>query len=379
MKNNFFAPNLIVDLSKEVTKKRELPLEGALSVRIGDIVLPDTIVATASLPGELTILRISEKMGISPKEVIEGLHVKKGDQVHIDDVLCVHKGLFGLFSSKYQSQVEGTVELITDQTGHVGVREKETALSLQSYIHGKVVALEENRSVTIQDTSVYIQGIFGIGGEQYGTLYMLPSVETSPTEALLPEDCHGLVLVGGPQPDAAVLQTAQARGARGFVTASLDDRALRGYLGYDLGIALTGDEEVTMTVIMTEGFGLLPFSQVALKILQQFDRKPVSINGATQVRAGAVRPEIIISHEAAKLSRDEREWITRNALDKKSCDFEVGAAVRLLRDPFFGKRGTVLSIPKQPVRIETGAVVRVVEVKVGEECCFVPKGNLEIL
>ena len=68
-------------------------------------------------------------------------------------------------------------------------------------------------------------------------------------------------------------------------------------MGYEIGVAITGDEEVGLTLIVTEGFGRMAMSMNTFKLLKSANGKNASINGATQIRAGVLRPEIIIPQE----------------------------------------------------------------------------------
>jgi hypothetical protein len=365
------TPGLRLQASTRITKTRELPVRGDTRVTIGDVVRSSDRVAEASLPGELHLLRIPEKLGLEPFEVMKGLRVREGDRVETGTLLCEYPGLFGWFKSRYLSPVAGIVELVTEKTGHLAVRGASTPLTLDAYISGVVTAVEEGRSVTIETTGALVQGIFGVGGERHGVLRLLDvSPETPLTEAMVPAVAEGLVLVGGTAPSAAVLRCATERGARGFVVGAIDDRALSAYLGYDLGIALTGDEDISMSLVVTEGFGAIPLSTRILQLLRPLDGKEVSLNGATQVRAGAVRPELIVPHSVGSPSVNEG----------RTEGLAVGQPIRIIRVPYFGVAATITDLPPTPERIETGAFARVLRASLADgRVITVPRANVELL
>ena len=89
---------------------------------------------------------------------------------------------------------------------------------------------------------MFIQGIFGVGGERHGTVHLLdiPNDKVVLVDDI-PEDCASKILIGGRSPSIDALRCAENRGAVGFITASIDDRVLSQYVGFDIGIALTGD------------------------------------------------------------------------------------------------------------------------------------------
>ena len=222
----------------------------------------------------------------------------------------------------------------------------------------------------IESNAAFLQGIFGVGGEKCGKIKLLEIAADKEIEkGDIPEVCKGEILVGGCSPSIEALLAAQSRGALGFVTGSIDDQALRYFVGYDIGVALTGDEDVAMTLIITEGFGTIPLSLRVSSIIKEFNGAPASINGATQVRAGAVRPEIIIAHNQA---------VNEDA--EKLEGLSIGRQIRIIRVPYFGQMAKVTELPKEPKRIETGAKCRVLKAKLesGEEV-FVPRANVELV
>jgi hypothetical protein len=270
--------------------------------------------------------------------------------------------------------VDGTVELISPETGHVAVRTASKPIEVRAYIGGVVQSVEPGKSVTIAAHGAMVQGIFGVGGEKVGTLRVLPiPVDKVLSRADIPEDCSGKVLVGGLAPSAEVLRCAAERGACGMVVGSVDDRALKDYVGRDIGIALTGDEPVNMTLMVTEGFGMIPMAQRIPELLRPLDGREVSINGATQVRAGAVRPELIAVHLGIQ------DGASAPNLAASSPGLQVGSRVRLIRVPYFGMWAEVIELPTHMEQIPTGAYARVLRARLNDGTVVtVPRANVEL-
>ncbi|NLF24525.1 MAG: hypothetical protein GX589_02560 [Deltaproteobacteria bacterium] len=368
------VPNLEVRRGLRLERLRELPVRGEVLAAVGSKVQAGDVVARAYLPGDLHIVRVAEKLGIEPFEVARGLKVKVGDPITKGQLLCEHAGLFGLFKSRCVAESEGEVEFFMEKTGHIGVREKARPVELKAYVSGQVVKVEPEKSVTVQCYGAFIQGVFGVGGERLGEIKLLP---VAPDQVLAPEhvpaDAAGKILVGGCRPSLETLQSAAQAGVQGLVTGSIDDYALAGYLGYDLGIALTGDEDVPMTLIVTEGFGLIPIAARVLEVLGSFEGSQASLNGATQVRAGAIRPEVIVCH-------NDESIMDEDAGGAGSLGFRLGSRVRIVRVPYFGKLGEVVDLPDGVERIESGAMARVLRAKLDEgQVVTVPRANVELV
>lgn len=366
-----FTPGLQISAATNVVKRRDLPLKGRVLVSVGDRVSSNTIVAEADRDGELRIVRVADELGIPSKEVSSCMKVSVGESVSEDQTTAEARGLWGLFTTKVSAPMAGTIEFVSAATGHVGIRAPKKTIQLLAYIDGVVSAVTEGRGVVIEETATFVQGIFGVGGERVGVIRMLqvgPGTPVADTD--IPNDVTGAILVGGHSPSIEALRKAQLLGAVGFVTGSIDDATLCQFVGYDIGVALTGDEPVSMTVIVTEGFGRIPINHRIMEVLSVIAGSTASISGATQVRAGALRPEII-SRTSAEGTRTEQEY---------SSGLVVGSRVRLIRVPYFGLHGVVTALPPELVQIETGASARVAHVALsdGRADVVVPRANLEM-
>jgi hypothetical protein len=364
------TPTLETRAALTLHKERELPIAGEILVKPGDVVEANQVIARAALPGAMMIERLSEKLGFSSQEILAGLKVKEGDSVFKGQVLFSHRGLFGLLKTEYHAPVSGVVELISS-AGHISIRMESRPVELRAYISGTVDSVEEGRSAVISARAAWIQGIFGVGGERSGSLLVIEK------ENLLSHDldgCDGKIIVIRGSTSGAMLREAMQRGAVGFVCGSIDDQALKSFLGFDLGVALTGDEPISMSVIVTEGFGSIPMSETPWQLLIKHNGQPASINGTTQVRAGAQRPEIVIPLKA------EDALAPASASSAETLVMEVGSAVRIIRYPYFGLKGVVTELPHELMPIATGAEVRVLRVKLADDSeVTVPRANIELV
>ncbi|MCB0329595.1 MAG: hypothetical protein KDD70_08025, partial [Bdellovibrionales bacterium] len=341
-------------------------------VSVGDKVSSRDLVAEAELSGDLYILRLPERMGLEVSEVLEGLQVKEGDSVSAGDVLCSQSGLFGLLTTQSNAPEAGTIEFIAKKTGHVGLRLPPNRISIDAYIPGEVVHVVDRKSVTIASELCFIQGIFGVGGERQGTLKQL---DIDPAAKIVggefASEHRGAICVGGSSPSYEALLQATDSGIAGLVCGSIDDEVLAKFLGYELGIALTGDEDIPFTIVVTEGFGELPLSERVVRALAGLDGRLCSMNGKTQVRAGAVRPELIVDTHGA----DAPQQVVTEELS-----LTLGSRVRLLRVPYFGQFAEVTELPVHEELIPTGAKTRVLRAKLPNgETVTVPRANVELI
>jgi hypothetical protein len=100
-----------------------------------------------------------------------------------------------------------------------------------------------------------------------------------------------------------------------------------------------------------------------------------SINGATQIRAGVIRPEVIVplkeTSEAASKMDEE---------DVLADGMYPGTRVRIIRQPYFGAIGTIHSLPVELQQLESESYVRVMVVDLDEGSqVTIPRANTEII
>lgn len=362
-----YTPGLTVNGQALIRKLRRLPLKGTVNVAVGDEVAADTVVARTELPGEVVLLRAADRLGITPDELPKLLRQQVGDRVEAGEVLAETPGLFGkFFKSTLITPVAGTIETINERTGNIGLRQPPKPVELTAFIAGTVVEVLPDEGAVIEARGAMVQGIFGIGGERWGKVLWL---EAAGQEAEL----AGAVVVIPGQADAALFQRCAAAGAVGLVAGSILDQDLRAILGYDIGVAITGEEDVPLSLIVTEGFGAVAMATRTASLLSQLHGRAASISGATQIRAGVIRPEILIP-DASLTAADLVD------AGQGAQVLEPGARIRLIREPLFGALGRVTALPHEPVQIPTGAKVRVLEATLDDgQTVTVPRANVEIV
>jgi hypothetical protein len=356
-----------------VQKVRRLPIKGEVLVKEGEKVEPDSVVAEAKLPGILQTIKLAEKLGLEPKDAVQYFQLKPGDPIEKGQLVAETKGLiFGLGKQRLLADYTGTVETITELTGHVLIREPPIPINIDAYMQGKVAQVLPEEGAVIETRGAMVQGIFGVGGERTGIIRVAVS---SPDELLdahhIRDDDQGNILIGGSGLTFEALQRASEVNAAGIVTGGIKDVDLTRFLGFDIGVAITGQEPINITVMVTEGFGTLNMAERTFTLIQSLEGKKASMNGATQIRAGVIRPEIIVPMEVdadAHLVKDGALQLT------------AGTSIRIIREPYFGEIGKVTDLPAKLMVVDSGTEVRVLKAKLsnGSEV-IVPRANVEII
>ena len=367
-----YTPGLKVTNRMPYTVVRMLPIIGDVMVEVGDIVSADKIVAATYMPGDVYPLNMANLLAVPPKDVASLMLRQEGEKVEEGEPIAETAGLFGKFKKKYNSPNSGTIETVSDVTGQVILRGPDIPVEVKAYVSGTVTQLNPEIGCTIEVDVAFIQGIFGIGGETCGPIkFAVENCEETLTANHISGDMKGGVVIGGARLTVDAIEAARKIGVVALIGGGMDDQDLKKFLGYDLGVAITGSEKKGITVIVTEGFGDIAMAKRTFDLLKRFEGQEASVNGATQIRAGVMRPEIIIPLEAGE-SEEEPEHAGGY--------LEIGKTLRVIRDPYFGMLGTVKALPSEPHVLGSGSKARVLEVELNSgESVIVPRANVELI
>lgn len=313
------------------------------------------------------------ELGVRPRELPKMMLLHVGQEVKRGAIVAKKGETAAFFTKTARAPISGVIAAINDQTGFVTIARPFKEVVVRGYMAGRVAELLPERGCVVEAPAVRLNGAFGLGRETFGPLRVLVD---QPSDVLTADaidaSCAGQIIIGGSQATNEAMTRALEVGVRGVITGTAHYLNLVKSLNVRLGVGITGQEDIDMTVILMEGFGTLAMREQAFAALKKLEGREASINGATQIRAGAIRPEIVVPvAEVGSLNG------VRTEIDE---DLAVGQRVRVVNDPYFGQLGQIAALPRESRPIETGAVVPVAEVALASgETVTVPRKNVEIL
>ena len=368
-----YTPGLRVTAHTTVQKQRRLPLQGQVLVGPGERVGRDQIVARTELPGPVTTLNLVNRLGTTPAELPNYMLKKEGDSIAKGEPLAATRPFIKWFKTTVESPIDGVLENISSVTGQLILRAPPRPVEVTAYVDGTATQVLPGEGVVIETRGAFIQGIFGIGGEYSGELVLASDAPDKivAADAIGPE-CAGRVVVGGSLLTSQAIARAREVGAVGLIGGGIRDQDLRDLLGYDLGVAITGTEDIGLAVIVTEGFGQIAMATRTFDILRACAGRQASVSGATQIRAGVQRPEIIVP--------DLESSAADHAVQGHEGGLQEGDLLRVIRAPYFGRIGKVSDLPAPLQQVESGVHVRVLEVEFDDGSrALVPRSNVELI
>ncbi|NLC15590.1 MAG: hypothetical protein GX784_04600 [Firmicutes bacterium] len=329
------------------------------------------------------IVAAASRLNVRPAFLRLFTRVREGDYVYEGKIIADLDG-----TDFVCAPISGVVEKICPLTGTITIVRPIKHTKVLAHVRGRVSKIIPNYGALVETIGGYIQGVFGIGGECSGELMMMCDGPDLPLdEGTIDERVRGKILVSGSFASLESVQAARERGALGLITGGMNQLDLVHVAGRELNTGLTGQEDADFTVVILEGFGRAAMNQESWEILKRYNGRIASIDGTTQIRAGVIRPEIIIdtgediqtclSESAAQppVISDE----TNSVPPVTYAALQIGDRVRCTRPPYFGLWGTVEDLPEEPGEVECEAVLEAAKVRLDDGSLItVPQANLEV-
>ena len=335
--------------------------------------------------------QIAETVRISVIEELQGdknlfssyVKVKEGDKVEKGQVIATREE--GHNYTNIFSPVFGTIVNVAPLLGALSIVPDRVSSVVLAHIPGRVLAIRDNREVDLAGYGVVFEGLIGIGGETFG---QLASAGNSP-QAWRPAsgaNLGGRVVVTGNVDDTSLRLAAQ-QGVAAVIAGRAREASLCRFANKELGVIATGDEDIPLVLVLTEGFGAGAISPRTYELLNSFAGQTVSVSGTTHIRAGVIRPRIVVSlpppddlrqvGEApgpgqAELMPDSGPATV--GLLETPTELAAGLRARILRGPHAGRSGHIVELPVRAQQIATGASVLVAVVQVDASTSDVAAG-----
>ena len=369
-----YTPGLTVAPRIRVQRTRRLPLKGEVLCEIGARVEGDHIVARTELPGAVVPVNLARAMSVPPAEVAGCLRINVGGAVREGQLLAERRSVFGLFRTSFRAPANGTLESVSEVTGQAILRGPSVPVEVAAHLDGRVVDVLPAEGVVLEAVGSLVQGIFGLGGEARGVLELaVDGPDAVLDHGRIERDHKGKVLVGGALVTADAFLRAARLGVAAVVTGGFHYRDVKRLLGRELEVAVTGEEALGCTLVITEGFGQMNMARRTFELLGERAGKRAAVNGATQIRAGVIRPEVFVP--SSDLVRE-----VGAAGAAAASGLEIGSRVRAIRHPHFGRLGRVAALPVQPQMLATESRARVLEVSFDDgDRAVIPRANVELI
>jgi len=279
-----------------ITKERRIPTAGEVLVKQGQQVDPDTLIAACTVPSQnIHELRIYRSLKVNPDDVKNHIVKHEGETVEKDEVVAIARSFFGRQTRMARSPIDGVIMAFSSSTGRMMIRGHPVPVEVFSHISGKVIDIYPDEGAVVETQGYRFNGVFGVGGETHGILEVaVDSGDIPLTSTEIKPEHSGKVLLGGSVVTLDALREAVKQGVKGIIVGGVDQKDLTYFLGYEIGHGVTGGEDVGLTLILLEGFGVNPIPDTVFDSFKKISGNLACIDGTTHIRSRTLRPEIII-------------------------------------------------------------------------------------
>ena len=185
------------------------------------------------------------------------------------------------------SPTSGVLKEIDTKKGTVTVQYDISPIKMFCHVSGTVTEILPDHLVRVSGNGTRLNGVIGFGGDNSGVLTRIDSARNDQFK----KDC---IAFSTAPVDLEFLKLASDAGVSGIIAPSIPASDWVRYSGEELGVAITGDEDIPFTLILTSGFGSFGMNEECAEFLNNSIGKIAGISGRTQIRAGVTRPMVIV-------------------------------------------------------------------------------------
>jgi hypothetical protein len=286
------------------TKQIESPVDGVvqrIDSKLGVMIIREVL----ERPDVPIILDIRGNFKDSAKDLKKCVLTKEGERVEYGQTVAGEQLIPGLptYRNKVVSPCSGTITSIDYESGRICIQRDLPTTEMEAHYWGKIEKVVPHYGAEIEFGGYVLKGAFGTGDVAWGIL-VNEKADMKGTvvflEWLSPKDIDEIIKH---QP-------------AGVLAGSID------YEGVERL------EKHGITSVIMEGFGRLRIYENNLALLAQSMGRNIILKASTQVRAGVIRPEVIIPS-------DEEFYV---------CN-KPGVESRIIWGQHYGKKGVIKGKP----------------------------------
>lgn len=355
--------------------KRKLKGPGRILAQKNVEVKPSDVLAHYKLELGYTKFNLARELNVSPADVNKYLKKNTGQTVFKGELLAFKKGLFG--KAEITAPTDGIFENLDMKTGEASFKLIPKDVVLTSGVFGIIESVDQAKGeIVIKNMMTEVYGVMGTGGEREGFIDILSGAGDLINKETITEQHKGQIIVAGSLVSESIIKKALSMGVSGIVCGGLN---MDDYLS--MAVSLNPlkrvGTEIGVSIVASEGFGLLPLGDDLYEILKKYSGRFGMIQGNLgRILLPSDDPNSILSCRKVGLPSYEALGV-RPELSIQ--EIKIGSKVRLIAAPFMGRQGYVEAIDGTPTRLASGISTYLITVSTRLKKIKVPFSNVEII
>lgn len=355
--------------------KRTLKGPGTILAQKNTEVSPHDVLGHYKLTAGFSKLNIASELNVGPTDVKKYLKKEVGVTIYKGELLALKKNLFG--SKQIIAPTDSIFESLNEKTGEVTLRLIPKEVPLTSGVFGIVEDIDQQRGeLSIKCMSTEIFGIFGTGNEKEGFLNVISGPGDLVNAAKITAIHRGQILVAGSLVMEDAIKKALTCNVSGIISGGLNmDEYLS--MATSLMPSKRVGTEIGISLVATEGFGLLPMAEDFVQVFKSHNNKFAIINGNMgKILLPSNDPDSILS--CRKVSLPEGQALGARP-ELGVSEIKTGLKARVIWPPFMGTQGIISRIDETPTILDSGISTYMLTVDTKMRKIRVPHSNIEII
>lgn len=355
--------------------KRQLKGPGRIVAQVNTEISPHDVLGHYKLTLGFTKINVAQKLNINPSEIPKHLNKPVGQTIYKGELVASKKGLFN--TSRITAPTDGIFESLDQKTGEVTFKMLPKDTSLTAGVFGVVESIDHVKGeITIKTMMTELYGLYGSGNEKEGFINVISGPADLVNKDAITEIHRGQILIAGALILEATIRKALNCSVSGIVGGGLnmdDYLAMVGSLNMEKKLG----SEIGLSVIATEGFGIIPIGDDFFDILKKHAGKYAIIQGNIgRILLPSDDPNSILTCRKVALPPNEALGVRPQL---SIAEIKLGSKVRLIAPPFMGAQGEVLAIDAKPTKLASGIWTYLITVGSKAKKIQMPFSNVELI
>ncbi len=301
-----------------------------ISVHVDEMVRPETIIATHWQRSGFRTFNLAEMFKVTPEKASAMFKKTLGTRIYPGDIIAVKHELFGLREKYFKSPLAGILTDFDTKTARLTIQYLPKEVKIVAGVFGKIVDIRLDKAVAIETKADIIKGVLSFGTDREGSLVEIGYPDIPLQADQLSEKLSGKIIFGGTKVTLDFVYKSLSYGIKGIITGGID------YQDY---LALQGsrgrDEDIGVSLIITEGFMASPIYQKTYDKLKIAIQKHVLFNAACETVVLPVANNVgLVDTTSVQVVKELRKYDLLNE----------GNIVQIINGNNIGQYGTVSSV-----------------------------------
>ncbi len=232
-----------------------------------------------------TTIDVAVALGVKAPRIRNYLVKHLGDYVNKGETIArrLDRNTTAL-NSHVKAPATGTITDVDQNKGTVTIKYISKPVLYYANVYGKVNSVRVPDRVIIGYEADRMNAMLGLGRERSG-LFSIVS-----TDLEINEDLRDKIVLCTYCPSLNTLKLLRDYGASGLICQWIEEGLVSQYLGYELGIINTGNENLEFSLLILSGFASREADPAVVNSLRKYKNQHCLLETHTRIRAGVVRP-----------------------------------------------------------------------------------------